>query len=177
MRLFVGLGLPFALREALASLRHGLTGARWVPPENYHLTLRFLGETPNHVAEEVDHALAALRARAFPLALGGTGVFERNGRLSTLWVGVDRVPALDHLQNKIATALQRAGLPAERRRFQPHVSLARVDTVAPDRLAAWIATNNLFRTMPVPMECFTLFSSQLGSEQAVYTPEVEYGLA
>ena len=176
MRLFVGLELPFALREALASLGHGLPGARWVPPENLHLTLRFLGETSNHVAEEVDHALAALRARAFPLALGGTGLFER-GRTSTLWVGVDRTPALDHLQNKIETALQRAGLPAERRRFQPHVSLARVDTVAADRLAAWMGANNLFRTAPVPVECFTLFSSQLGPDQAVYTAEVEYGLA
>ena len=177
MRLFVGLELPFALREALGSLRHGLPGTRWLPPENYHLTLRFLGETPNHVAEEVDHTLASLRARAFALALSGTGVFERNGRPGSLWVGVDRTPALDHLQNKIERALQRAGLPAERRRFQPHVSLARVDTVAPDRLAAWIAANNLFRTTPVPVECFTLFSSQLGPEQAVYTPEVEYGLA
>lgn len=177
MRLFVGLELPFALREALGSLRHGLHGARWVPPENYHLTLRFLGETPNHVAEEVDHALASLRARPFALALAGTGLFERGGRTGTLWVGVDRTPALDHLQNKIETALQRAGLPAEKRRFQPHVSLARVDTVAPDHLAAWIATNNLFRTTPIAVACFTLFSSQLGHDQAVYTPEMEYELA
>lgn len=177
MRLFVGLELPFALREQLAMLAHGLNGARWIPPENYHVTLRFLGETPNHVADEVDGALATLRARRFTLALGGTGLFERSGRGSTLWAGVAREPALEHLQGKIETALQRAGLPPERRRFQPHVSMARVDNVPSDRLAAWIAANNLFRTPPVPVERFTLFRSQLGKEQAVYTPEVEYELA
>ena len=177
MRLFVGLALPPALREAAATLAHGLNGARWIPPANYHVTLRFLGEVANPVAEEVDHALASLRGRGFPLHLGGTGVFERNNRPATLWTGTARAPGLAHLQNKIETALQRAGLPAERRRFQPHVSLARVENVAPDRLAAWIAANNLFRTGDEPVGHFTLFSSQLSTDGAVYTPEVEYGLA
>jgi RNA 2',3'-cyclic 3'-phosphodiesterase len=177
MRLFVGLALPWGLREAAAGLAHGLNGARWVPPENLHLTLRFLGEVSNPVAEEVDHALAALRGRGFALALGGVGVFERNGRPATLWAGVVRAPGLEHLQSKIETAIQRAGLPAERRRFQPHVTLARVENVAPERLAAWIAANNLFRTDEAPVGHFTLFSSQLGRDQAVYTPEVEYALA
>ncbi len=176
MRLFVGLELPFALRDALASVAHGLNGARWVPPENYHLTLRFLGETSNLVAEEVDGALAALRGRRFSLALAGAGLFEGRGRSSTLWVGVAREAGLAHLQNKVETALQRAGIAAERRRFQPHVSLARIDSVPPDRLAAWIGANNLFRTQPVWVAHFTLFSSQPGPEQAVYTPEVEYEL-
>ncbi len=177
MRLFVGLALPWTLREAAASLAHGLAGARWIPPENYHVTLRFLGEVANPVAEEVDHALAALRARPFPLQLGGAGVSERNNRPATLWAGVVRAPGLEHLQNKIETALQRAGLPAERRRFQPHVTLARVENVAPERLAAWIAANNLFRTGDASTSHFTLFSSQLGKDGAVYTPEVEYDLA
>ena len=177
MRLFVALDLPFALREALSRLAGGLPGARWVPPDNYHLTLRFLGEVPNFVAEEIDHALAVLRVKRFSLALSGTGTFERSGRTVSLWAGVVREPALDHLQSKIETALQRAGLPAERRRFQPHVSLARVDNVAPDRLAGWVQAHNLLRTEPAAIEHFTLFSSQLGKEQAVYTPEVEYALA
>lgn len=176
MRLFVGLELPFALRDALASIAHSLNGARWVPPENYHLTLRFLGETTNLVAEEVDHALAALRGRRFSLALAGAGVFEGRTRSRTLWVGVTREPGLEHLQSKVETALQRAGVAAERRRFQPHVSLARVDSVSPERLAAWIGANNLFRTAPAAVRHFTLFSSQPGPEQAVYTAEVEYEL-
>ncbi len=176
MRLFVALDLPFALREHLSRLCGSLQGARWVPPENYHLTLRFVGEATNVVAEDVDHALAALRARRFTLALAGAGTFERAGRSVTLWAGVIREPALEHLRSKIETALHRAGLPAERRRFQPHVSLARVDGVPLDRLAGWVQAHNLLRTEPAPIDHFTLFSSQLGKDQAVYTPEVDYAL-
>src|SRR5947209_7910180 len=121
MRLFVGLALPRVLKERLAMLAGGLPGARWVPTENYHLTLRFIGETPAYKAEEIDHALAALRAPAFSLTLSGIGVFEKGGRSVSLWAGVERNPQLDHLQGKIETALQRAGMPPERRRFSPHV--------------------------------------------------------
>ncbi len=178
MRLFVGLDLPWALRQRVAALAGaGVPGARWVPPENYHLTLRFIGETPGYRAEEIDLALAGLRARGFSLTLAGLGTFTKGGRGSALWVGVERNPQLDHLQNKIEVALQRIGLEPERRRFQPHVSLARLDNVAEGKLVSYVQAHNLFRADPVPVEHFTLFSSQLGKEASVYTAEVEYALA
>jgi 2'-5' RNA ligase len=177
MRLFVALDLPWILRETLSGLCGGLAGARWVAPENLHLTLRFIGETRRDVAEEVDLALHALRCRRFEVALSGTGIFDRNGRTSVLWAGIARNERLEHLQNKIETALQRAGLPPERRRFQPHISLARVDNVAEPLLAGWVQSHNLLRTAPVPIDSFTLFSSQPGPDQPVYTAEVDYELA
>lgn len=178
MRLFVALDLPWSLREKLSQLAyHGIPGARWVPPENYHVTLRFIGETPKYRAEDIDLALAALRARGFSLTLAGLGTFSKGGRSTALWVGVERNPQLDHLQNKIEIALQRCGLDPERRRFQPHVTLARLDNVAEAKLAGFVQAHNLFRADPVPVEHFTLFSSQLGKEASVYTAEVEYGLA
>jgi 2'-5' RNA ligase len=178
MRLFVALDLPWTLRTQLADLAMGLAGVRWVPPENYHITLRFIGELPAHKAEEIDLALAALRARGFSLELNGVGTMEKAGRITALWVGVARNQQLDFLRGKIETALQRSGIPAERRRFLPHVTLARLnDTAAEPRLAHWVQAHNLYRSPPVPVEHFTLFSSQLGKEQAVYTSEVEYALA
>ncbi|MBV9736288.1 MAG: RNA 2',3'-cyclic phosphodiesterase [Acidisphaera sp.] len=182
MRLFVALDLPWTLKEHLSALAGGIPGARWVPPENYHITLRFIGETPGHRAEEIDLALAGLRARGFSLSLAGVGLFSKGGggkgsRRTSLWVGVERTPPLDLLQSKIETALQRAGLEPERRRFAPHVTLARLDNVGETRLAAYVQAHNLFRADPVPIEHFTLFSSRLGKEQSVYTPEVEYALA
>ncbi|MGE0222024.1 MAG: RNA 2',3'-cyclic phosphodiesterase [Acetobacteraceae bacterium] len=178
MRLFVALDLPWSLRERLALMAGaGIPGARWVPPENYHLTLRFIGETPGYRAEEIDHALAALKVRGFSLTLAGVGTFAKSGRGSALWVGVERNPALEHLRSKIETALQRCGLEPERRRFQPHITLARLDNPAEGKLAAFVQANNLFRAGPVPVEHFTLFSSLLGKDQAVYTAEVEYELA
>lgn len=176
MRLFVALDLPWELRERLAMLAGGLPGARWVPPENHHLTLRFIGEVPGHRADEIDHALAVLRGRGFTLTLTGLGTFEKSGRPTALWVGVERNAALDHLQAKVETALQRIGLEPERRRFAPHVTLARIDGVSAAKLVEYLQAHNLFRA-EVPVEHFTLFSSRIGKEQAVYTPEVEYALA
>jgi 2'-5' RNA ligase len=177
VRLFVALDLPWSLKERLSALAGGIPGARWVPPENYHMTLRFIGEVPPHRAEEVDLALAGLRARGFSLTMAGVGTFSKGGRVTSLWAGVERNPQLDLLQSKIETALQRSGLEPERRRFAPHVTLARVEFVAEAKLAAYVQAHNLFRAEPVAVEHFTLFSSQLGKEASVYTAEVEYALA
>lgn len=178
MRLFVGLDLPRELREPMMALSgRGMPGARWVSPENYHLTLRFIGEAPPHQAEEIDLALGALKAREFPLALAGVGTFSKGGRGTALWIGAERSQQLDHLRAKIETALQRVGLEPERRRFTPHVTLARLDGVPEVKLAAFVQANNLFRTPTVPIRHFTLFSSRLGKEQPVYTAEVEYPLS
>jgi RNA 2',3'-cyclic 3'-phosphodiesterase len=176
MRLFVALDLPWEVKEALSDLAGGLLGARWVPPENYHLTLRFIGHTERHQAEDIDLALALLRARGFSLSFSGIGVFEKAGRPQTLYAGIEKSPGLDHLRGKVETALQRVGLEPERKKFTPHVSLARLDGVPPNKLVQWVQAHSLFRLPPVPVEHFTLFSSCLGKESPVYTPEVEYAL-
>jgi 2'-5' RNA ligase len=178
MRLFVALDMPWSVREQLAALSgSGIPGARWVPPENYHLTLRFIGDIPAHVARDVDEALLGLRARGFSLVLSGVGTFAKGGVSNALWVGVAKSASLDHLRAKIETALQRCGLEPERRKFQPHVTLARLDSPVEGKVAAFVQAHNLFRTEPVAVKHFTLFSSVLGKEQAVYTAEAEYVLA
>jgi 2'-5' RNA ligase len=177
MRLFVALDLPSALKQRLSLLGGGIPGARWVPAENHHLTLRFIGEVPGHRAEEIDHALATLRARGFPLTLTGLGTWSKGGRQVALWVGVERNPQLDLLQGKVETALQRAGLEPERRRFSPHITLARLDGNSEAKVAGFVQAHNLFRAEPLPIDHFTLFSSRLGKEGSVYTPEVEYPLS
>ncbi len=176
MRLFVGIDLPHELRIELASLRTSLPGARWVPEENWHLTLRFVGEVTPNQAEDVDLALATLRGKRFALTLTGLGTHTRNGREVALWAGVERSPALEHLQNKVETAMQRAGLAPERKRFMPHVTVARLDIISEAKLPAYVQAHNLFRAGPVEIDHLTLFSSQLGKEAAVYTPEVAYPL-
>jgi len=176
MRLFVGLDLPWETKQLLASLAGGIPGARWVPTANYHMTLRFIGEMPAHRAEEIDQALAVLRVRAFPLVLTGVGTFNKAGQAKALWMGVEKNPELEALRRKIETALQRAGCEPERRRFTPHVTLARLREPANGKLAGFVQSHNLFRAEPLAVEHFVLFRSLLGKEASVYTPEVEYAL-
>jgi RNA 2',3'-cyclic 3'-phosphodiesterase len=176
IRLFVALGLPDDLRDELSAMCGGIPGARWVPEENYHLTLRFIGEVPGWQAQEVDEALSGIRAPGFELTLRGLGTFQKSGRVSALWVGVEKTEPLVFLQSKVETALQRIGLEPERRRFAPHVTLARTDKAEQGKVIAFVQAHNLFRAAPVPVEDFALYSSRLGKEQAAYAREVEYGL-
>lgn len=177
MRLFVALDLPRDVRQTLAGFAFNLPGARWVPAHNMHVTLRFIGETGRLEAEEIDHALAAIRAPGFALTLRGAGWFEKAGRVTSLWIGVERSPALLHLQTKIETALRRIGLAPERRRYTPHVTLARMDMPVGPRFAEFVQSHNLYRSPPIEADHITLFSSHLGDDHPAYTAEVEYALA
>lgn len=176
MRLFVALDLPWEVKEQLGELWCNIQGARWVPEDNFHLTLRFIGEADRLQAEDIDEALAALRGRSFSFSLSGLGWFEKNGRVNTIYAGVERNADLARLQAKVGTALARAGLPPERRRFTPHVTLARMDQPVSPSLAQFVSANNLFRTPPIQANNVVLFSSYLGKEQPTYTPEVMYAL-
>lgn len=177
MRLFVALDLPWEVKEELSELSCNLPGARWVPEENFHLTLRFIGEANRLQAEEIDHALASLRGRGFFFSLSGLGCFEKTGRVNTLYAGVERNEYLARLQAKVETALHRVGLAPERRRFTPHVTLARMDMPVTPALANFVQANNLYRSSPIRADNVTLFSSFLGKDQPTYTPEAEYALA
>src|SRR6185437_1775902 len=125
IRLFVALDLPENIRARLLELQGGVPGARWSTNQQLHLTLRFIGEVDGDVAHDIDDTLAVIRAPAFALELSGVGEFGgKNPR--ALWAGVKPNDALLHLQRKIETAMQRIGLPAEQRKFTPHVTLARL---------------------------------------------------
>jgi RNA 2',3'-cyclic 3'-phosphodiesterase len=175
LRLFVGIGFPPALKLQLSLLRSGVPGAKWVDPGNFHLTLRFIGETDEAVAADIDDALARLRARRFTLQLAGTGVFGDRPR--SLWVGVERNPDLVALRDKIEQALIRAGLPPEPRKFAPHVTLARLQNPALDQLRGFLAANAQFRADPLPVEGFSLIASFQTKAGSVYEDQAEYSLA
>ena len=175
LRLFVGIGFPPALKLQLSLLRSGVPGAKWVDPGNFHLTLRFIGETDEAVAADIDDALARLRGRRFTLQLAGTGVFGDRPR--NLWVGVERNPDLITLRDKIEQALIRAGLPPEPRKFTPHVTLARLHSPALDQLSGFLAANAQFRADPLPVEGFSLIASFQTKAGSVYEDQAEYRLA
>jgi len=132
VRLFVAVRLPSALRagivEATRELRDTLDGVRWVPEEQLHLTLRFLGDVE---AARVDGVAEALRRgvgdRApFALELSGAGRFPSRGEPRVLWLGVTRPPALRAVHAAVEQSLATVGLEGDGRPFRPHVTLGRV---------------------------------------------------
>ena len=176
IRLFVGVELPEDLRERLAVLCAGVPGARWVAPESMHLTLRFIGEVANDVADDVHDALSSLRPKQFEISLSGVGHFETGNEVRALWVSVERNPELVALRDRIESALVRIGLAPDGRRYTPHITLARLRDTPTHRVSTFLAHNALFRAGPIPVSHFTLFSSYLQSSGAIYTPEAEYFL-
>src|SRR6185295_8481192 len=123
IRLFVALSLPDAVADPLVMLQTGVPGARWSARKQLHLTLRFIGEVDERVAADIDDALSLISAPGFTLELAGVGEFGGK-HPRALWAGVRPNDALKHLQRKIETALLRIDLPAEERKFTPHVTLA-----------------------------------------------------
>ena len=175
VRLFVGLALPEEVRQLLGGLAFGLPNAHWVPEDNLHLTLRFIGDIDEGLADDVHLALCQIQAAAFDLSLSGLGTFGRGRRIRKLWAGVAASTDLAHLQGKVETAVTRCGLPAEGRHFMGHVSLAALKDPPVERLQAFVAGNNLFHAA-FRVEAFHLFSSKRGHGDPVYRVEAEYPL-
>lgn len=172
LRLFVGIELPPELKLSLSLLASGVPGAKWVDPGNYHLTLRFIGEIDEGVAEDVDAALAQIRAARFDVALASVNHFG----LRQLWVGVERNDALQHLHGKIESALTRLGLPPDERRYTPHVTLARLKGTSEQRLQLYLAAHALYRAPPFRVERFSLIASYLTKSGAIYEDQADYRL-
>lgn len=181
VRLFVGLVLPPTHRQRLSLLGHGIEGARWVAPENLHLTLRFIGEVDEDVGEEVAEALNGVRAAPFVVTLHGLGTFGHPPH--ALWVGAEDEPsgALAALNGAVESVLVRRGLEPEHRNFTPHVTLARFRKASVNRplnrLVQFLETNGALALEPFAVAGFTLFQSHLRPEGAEYERIVEYTFA
>jgi 2'-5' RNA ligase len=176
MRLFVALSLPENVRWQLRLLCGGLPGTRWVPQENFHITLRFLGEVDGRDADYVDASLASIRAPGFQLKLAGVGHFASGNRVKTVWAGVEKEPALQHLHDKIESAVVRAGLTPQGQKYTPHVTLTWPKDPPVAKLQQYLAGHNLFRSEPFEVTHFTLFQSLTGGEGSVYHAERSYAL-
>lgn len=175
MRLFVAIELPDVIKDSLERLMGGLPGAKWSDSEQMHLTLRFIGEVDARHADDIAAELGDIRSPGFTLSLVGLGEFSSRGRVQTLWAGVENNPALLALQTRVEAAVRRAGVAPEKRRFHPHVKLARFKDGTPN-LGRYFTENEPFRSVPFDVEEFTLFSSLLGSDGAAHHVEARYQL-
>src|SRR5690348_399997 len=175
MRLFVALALPDEVAATLALIQSGVPGARWSTRDQLHLTLRFIGEVDGRATSAIDDALSLVRAPTFRLTLKSVGQFGGRNP-SALWVGVETNPTLLHLQRKVESALQRAGLPAETRKYTPHVTLARLRGSPSQKVIAYLADHSLFGVPPFDVRGFILYSSVTSPNGSLYRAERAYPL-
>ncbi|MBX6425730.1 MAG: RNA 2',3'-cyclic phosphodiesterase [Variibacter sp.] len=175
-RLFTGLELPPEIRQSLSLLRGGLPGARWVDPEDYHITLRFIGDVDDRVAREVDSLLDQVNRRSFELQLDGLASF--GGRRPRAVVAtIAAVPALLELQAEHERLMQRIGLEPDGRKFTPHVTLARLRDSSSQQVADYLAARAPYRSPPFKVGQFVLYSSRASVGGGPYVVEAAYPLA
>ena len=158
-RLFTALEIPRDAALSLSLLRGGLPGARWIDTENYHLTLRFFGDVEGHVADEIANALDRVRRPSFSLTLSGVGAFGSK-KPHSIYAAASGSPDLFALQAEIERICQRLGLPADPRKFVPHVTIARLRNSSPLDVAGYLSARGNFSTIPFKVGRFVLMSSR-----------------
>jgi RNA 2',3'-cyclic 3'-phosphodiesterase len=175
-RLFTGIEIPAAIGERLSFLRGGLPGARWIDRENYHLTLRFVGDIDMDVAEEIAGALARIRRSGFTLRLDGIAVLGTR-KPHAIVARAELSSELAELRAEHERIMQRIGLPPETRKFMPHVTLARLRGATSRDIADYLSVRGGFLADPFPVDRFVLFSARNSTGGGPYVIEESYPLS
>jgi 2'-5' RNA ligase len=175
-RLFTGIEIPPDIADRLAMLRGGLPNARWIDRDNYHLTLRFIGDVDRRVAEDVAESLDRVRRPVFNLRLTGVSALGTK-RPHAIVAMAEPTPALIELQAEHERILQRIGLPPEGRKYTPHVTLARLRHGHPRDIAEYLTLRGGFFAQPFAVERFVLFSSRDSTGGGPYIAEETYDLS
>jgi 2'-5' RNA ligase len=176
-RLFTGLEIPASIAASLSGYRGGLHGARWIEPDDYHVTLRFIGDVDGATAREIMLGLAEGEAGPAPEvtldALASFGGTRPRAVITHVQPGAD----LLHLQAEHEALMQRIGLEPEARRYTPHVTLARLRRTAPGEVAAYLALQGLFSPLTFKPAQFVLYSARESTGGGPYVVEAAYPFA
>jgi 2'-5' RNA ligase len=158
-RLFTALEIPRNAAMSLSLLRGGLPGARWIDVENYHITLRFIGDVDGRTADEIVERLDRIDRPEFQIRLDGIGAFGSK-KPHSIWAGVSPSPEMAALQGEIERICQRIGLPPDPRKFTPHVTLARLKSSRVDEVVHYLSGRGNFQTSAFTVPRFVLLSSR-----------------
>jgi 2'-5' RNA ligase len=174
-RLFTALEIPRHVADSLSIMRGGLPGARWIDPENYHLTLRFIGDIDDALAFDIAGLLGRVQRRPFELRLDGLTSF--GGRKPRALVAVAQpVAPLIELQAEHERLLRRLGLEPEGRKYTPHVTLARLRDSSSRQVADYLSARGHYRSASFEVSRFVLYSSRSSVGGGPYVVEADYPL-
>jgi 2'-5' RNA ligase len=182
IRAFIAISLPLEITQRLDQVMQDLRGkmpgggpVRWVPAQNIHLTVKFLGEVSSSNLDMLKKALAAEAARHAPLdiSVGGLGAFPSMRRPNVVWVGVEAPPELSALQHGIESEMAHLGYAPEERPFSPHLTLGRVgrNTCSYDQqqLGSVLSACKVGFLGAARVQTVTLYRSDLNPSGAIYS--------
>jgi 2'-5' RNA ligase len=175
-RLFVAVDLPERIKDDITATYIALPGARWIDEPNLHLTLRFIGDVPGDKADGIRAALRMVKGPAFSLRASGVGWFPPRRDPRILWVGLAACEELLRLQARVERTLSMLGHEGDGRKFNAHITVARLDATHPSKVAPWVAQNSLFATEPFPVSSFHLYWSFTRREGAIHEKLASYPL-
>jgi 2'-5' RNA ligase len=173
-RLFVAIDLPDEVKKRIAAISGNLPGARWVPGEQLHLTLRFIGDVDVATFKAVKTALTQVSTQPFSLQLRGVGHFPPGKQPRVLWVGMEESRPLLELQERVEAALITAGIAPDERRFSPHITIARLKETPVPLVVAFEELHCAFLAGPFHGDTFHLYASTLTRDGAIHTREASY---
>ena len=181
IRAFIAIDLPPEVLQCLddvsQQLREKLIGApiRWVPVENIHLTLKFLGDVSESNIDMLTDFLQSIvsNGKQFEISVGGLGAYPKPHRPRVIWVGVEAPPDLMITQRSVESEISRLGYARERRPFNPHLTLGRVSRHSTNQdvrnIADVIKTHNVGYLGSDRVTAFHIYRSDLKPSGAVYT--------
>jgi 2'-5' RNA ligase len=178
MRLFLAVDLPDHIRHELAEVQSALKpstdSARWVSADSIHITLKFLGEVPEKLVEEIDTALAGLSWKHFTVTVRGVGFFPGNRSPRVFWAGME-APTMQDLAEELDSRMERLGFDKEKRAFRPHITLARArDTRIDSALVTGASPYEEHAFGSFTADRVFLFKSTLTPSGSVYEKLKEY---
>lgn len=176
MRLFVAIPIPDPIANDLALMRTSIKGANWCVPADMHLTLHFIGDAMAGDIDEIAEVLQDIDQQELSLTLSSVGYFGNSKAPRTLWAGVVDCPPLFELQRKIEAAMEDIGFPGAERKFHAHVTLARLRDTGLDKVGEFMQTFGLYKSHPLPVKEFILYSSKLKPNGAEYRREAIFPL-
>ena len=176
-RLFIGLELPLCSRKRLARIDPKIKGLKWLPVEQFHLTMSFLGSVDSAGVQRLTESLLKIQVPPFFLPIQGVGVFGGT-RPTVVWAGVGKGhPHLFALHHHIQDAVLLAGLEADLKPFHPHITLGRAKNVSRAALLPFLRSYSEMEFDLWKAVEFTLFSSSLSEDGASYEVEKRFPLS
>lgn len=168
-RLFIGILLPEDIKQRLLGFRQFLPGARWQTEHQFHITLNFIGQIEDSRISSIKSVLKSIPLSGFELHCQGVDYFGSKKKPNILYVGVLPKESISQLNKTISSVLMKIDIETEKRKYKPHVTLARLAQTSYQDLGNYMQSTEILKTEQFQVKEFCLMQSKLRPEGSEYS--------